>query len=223
MKPDIAKELDHDGLRKNFIKYTRQAFQMLPALHRPCILDIGCGTGVPALELASLSDGEIFGIDIDEGALEHFSKKITEVGLQDRVKAVKCSLFDIKFPDESFDIVWAEGVIALIGFEKGLKEWRRLIKPNGYVCIHDDVDDIQQKTEAIPKHGYMIINTFAVPKAAWWDEYYRVLEKRIQKLRDKYRADADVLVLLDKEQHEIDMFKTEPKYDGSIFYVIQKS
>ena len=216
-------ELDHDGLRKNFVTYTRQAFEMMPRLNRPRILDIGCGTGVPALELASLSDGEIFGIDIDEAALEGFSRKIAAAGLQDRVKAVKCSLFDIEFPNEHFDIVWAEGVIAIIGFEKGLKEWRRFIKPHGYLGIHDDVDDIQRKTEAIPAHGYTIINTFAVPKDTWWDEYYSLLEKRIKKLRNTYRADADVLAMLDKEQRGIEMFKNEPKYHGSLFYVIQKS
>ena len=66
MKHDFLAELDRDGLRSHFNTFTRQAFQRLPKLNRPRILDIGCGTGVPALELASLSDGEIFGIDIDE-------------------------------------------------------------------------------------------------------------------------------------------------------------
>lgn len=223
MKSDILTELDRDGLRGNFNRFTRRAFQMLPRLDRPRILDIGCGTGVPALELARLSDGEIFGIDIDEAALEGFSRKIADAGLQDRAKAVKCSLFDIEFPDESFDIVWAEGVIAIIGFDKGLREWRRLIKPHGYLGIHDNVDDIQRKTETIPAHGYAIINTFAVPKDTWWDEHYCLLEKRIQKLRNKYRENADVLALLNKEQNEVEMFKNEPRYHGSIFYVIQKS
>lgn len=223
MKHDIARELDHDGLRRNFNKYTRQAFQILPSLDRPRILDIGCGTGVPALQLARMSDGEIFGIDIDVTALEKFSQKIAAASLQDRVKAVKCSLFDIEYPDEHFDVVWAEGAIAIIGFEKGLREWHRLIKPHGYMGIHDDVDDIQRKTEAIPAHGYTIIDTFAIPKSAWWDEYYSPLEGRIQKLRTAYSKNADVQALLDKEQRGVEMFKKEPKYHGSIFYVIQKS
>ncbi|KPK67748.1 hypothetical protein AMJ87_12930 [candidate division WOR_3 bacterium SM23_60] len=156
-------------------------------------------------------------------SLEKFSQKIAAVSLQDRVKAVKCSLFDIEYPDEHFDVVWAEGVIAIIGFERGLREWHRLIKPHGYMGIHDDVDDIQRKTEAIPAHGYALINTFAIPKDTWWDEYYSHLEKRIETLRKKYQEDADVQALLDKEQRGVEMFKNEPKYHGSIFYVIQKS
>lgn len=38
---------------------------------------------------------------------------------------MNCSMFEMPFTDESFDIIWAEGSIYLIGFERGLDEWRR--------------------------------------------------------------------------------------------------
>lgn len=220
---NVLLELDRDGLRARFNTYTRQAFKRLPKLNRPRILDIGCGTGVPALELASLSDGEIFGIDVDEAALEEFSTKISNAGLHDRVKAVKCSLFEINFPDENFDIVWAEGVIAILGFEPGLREWRRLMRPHGFLVIHDNVDDMKTKHDIIPVCGYMLLEMFVVPKNTWWDEYYCPLEKRIQELRTKYSTDAKVLASLDKEQHEVEEFKNNPKYHGSVFYIMQKA
>lgn len=52
-----------DHLREGLVKYTRKAFKMLPKRPFPCILDIGCGSGVPTMELAKLSDGEIVAID----------------------------------------------------------------------------------------------------------------------------------------------------------------
>lgn len=223
MKHDFSTELDRDGLRAHFNTFTREAFQRLPKLNRPRILDIGCGTGVPSLELASVSDGEIFGIDIDEAALEVFSTKISDAGLQDRVKAVKCSLYKIDFPDENFDIVWAEGVIAIIGFEPGLREWRRLIKPHGFLVVHDNIDDMKTKHEIVPVCGYMLLDMFVVPKDIWWDKYYCPFEKRIQELRTKYRNDTKLLALLDKEQQEVEEFKKNPKYHGSVFYVMQKA
>ena len=58
MSIDIIDKLNLEQLRKGFLKYTRMAFQMLPKMNSPRILDIGCGTGVPTLELARLSDGE---------------------------------------------------------------------------------------------------------------------------------------------------------------------
>ena len=105
MSEDILNELDLDHFREVFNKYTIKAFQKLPKLEKPRILDIGCGSGVPTIELAKLSDGEVIGIDIDQELLDLLSKKIEQEGLTDRVKAIKCSLLDIKFPDNSFDIV----------------------------------------------------------------------------------------------------------------------
>jgi len=102
------------------------------------LLIIGCGSGVPTMELAKLSDGEIIGIDIDQELLDILSKKIEEEGLTNRVKAVKCSLLDIKFPDNSFDVIWAEGSITSLGVEKSLKKWNRLIKPEGFLVVHDE-------------------------------------------------------------------------------------
>jgi len=43
----------------------------------------------------------------------------------------------IDFPLEHFDIIWAEGSIFIMGFEKGLKNWRNYIKPKGYLVVHE--------------------------------------------------------------------------------------
>ena len=64
MSREIELEINADQLRLTFLKYTKKAFEMLPQINKPRILDIGCGSGVPTLELARLSNGEIIGIDI---------------------------------------------------------------------------------------------------------------------------------------------------------------
>lgn len=215
-------EINRDRLRANFNKYTRKAFQMLPTLKKPRILDIGCGSGVPTLELARLSKGEVIGIDIDQTQLKKFNIKIKEADLAHRVKTMKCSLKNMKFPHESFDIIWAEGTTWIIGFQKGLKEWRRFIKPNGFLVVHDEMSDIDKKRELIFICGYKLIGTFVVPADAWWTEYYRPLEERIHELREKYRNNSKILDVLDKEQREVEEYKNNPKYHGSVFFVMQK-
>ncbi len=105
MSKDISNEINTDQFRKNFNKYTRKAFQMLPELEKPRILDIGCGSGVPTIELAKLSNGEIIGIDINQSLLDQLNRKIEEKGVSNRMKTIKCSLFEIDFPDERFDII----------------------------------------------------------------------------------------------------------------------
>lgn len=95
---------------------------MLPEMDKPHILGVGCGSGGPTIELARLSNGEIIGLDIDQSALDKLNKKIEASGLSDRVKTVKGSLSDMNFPEESFEIIWAEGSIQLIGFKRGITE-----------------------------------------------------------------------------------------------------
>ena len=106
---DILFELNQDHFRERLNKYTRKAFQMLPELEKPRILDIGCGSGVPTIELAKLSDGEVIGLDIAQSQLDKLNRKIEKEGFSNRMKTIKRSLFEIDFPDESFDIIWAEG------------------------------------------------------------------------------------------------------------------
>ena len=72
-----------DLIRKRLIKYTRKAFRVLPKFDKPRILDIGCGTGVPTLELARLTNGEITGLDIDEEQLGRLLKKCEKLILSE--------------------------------------------------------------------------------------------------------------------------------------------
>jgi ribosomal protein L11 methylase PrmA len=62
MSKDLYSKIDRDRFRRRLFKYTRKAFQLLPELDKPCILDVGCGSGVPTIELAKLSNGEVVGL-----------------------------------------------------------------------------------------------------------------------------------------------------------------
>ncbi len=218
----ILEELNKDHLRKNLIKYTKKAYQMLPKMDKPNILDIGCGSGIPTIELASLSKGHIIGLDIDQFSLDKLNKKIKEAQLSDRVKTVKCSMFELNFPDESFDIIWAEGAIGRVGFKTGLVEWGRFLKRNGFLVIHDDTDNLTKKLKLIPACGYNLIGHFRLPKDAWWVDYYEPLEKRVNELRRKYSDNSNFLKELDKTQNEIDSYKKTPE-SSSVFFIMQKS
>ena len=212
-----------DLVRKRLAKYTRKAFGMLPEMDKPRILDVGCGSGVPTMELARLNQGEIIGIDIDQPALDKFTRKIKEAGLTDRVQAVNCSIFDMDFADESFDIIWAEGSIHVIGFERGLQEWKQFLKPNGFMVIHDEKGNVTQKLEQISSCGYELLGYFILNEDTWWSEYFAPLEKLICETRTKYADDPEVIRELHNAQREIDMFKNNPERNSSVCFVIKKN
>jgi len=211
-----------EQIRKRLLKYTRKAFRMWPQLPKPRILDVGCGSGTPTMELARLSNGEIIGLDINQPLLDRLTRKIKKAGLSDRVKTVKCSMSDMDFPDESFDIIWAEGSIWVIGFERGLKEWRRFLKPNGFMVVHDEIGNIKEKIEQISNCGYELLEYFTLNEDTWWIEYYAPLEKLVNEIRTKYSDNHKALAVLEKDQREIDMFKKNPRRYSSVFFIMKK-
>lgn len=196
---------------------------MLPKLDKPRILDIGCGSGVPTMELARLGQGEVIGIDIDQPALDKLTKKIREAGFSNRVQAVNCSILDMVFPDESFDIIWSEGSIFVIGFKRGIQEWKRFLKPNGFMVVHDEKENVEEKLAQISKCGYKLLGYFILSEDTWWTEYFAPLEKLIAKSQTSYTDDPHTLEELNQAQRELEMFKNNPERNNSVCFVIQKN
>ena len=195
---------------------------MLPSMREPRILDIGCGSGIPTLELARLSQGEVIGIDIDQPALERFVRKIEEAGLTSRVQALNCSMFDMDFQDESFGIIWAEGSIHEIGFATGLRQWRRLAKKGGFLVIHDERGDVGEKLAQIVESGYELVGHFALDEATWWTEYFAPLEALIGEYRIRCADDPEVLEELGQAQENLDTFKQHSQSTTSAYFVMKK-
>ena len=210
-----------DRIRKRLLKYTRKAFRMLPQLDKPRILDIGCGSGVPTMELARLSDGEVIGMDIDQGLLDVLRENTEKAGLSDRVKVIKRSLFDMEFPDESFDVIWAEGSINVIGFKKGLQEWKRLLKPGSFMVVHDERGNVEEKLEQISSCGYELLGYFELDEETWRAEYFAPLERLVLETQAKYTDAPGVVEALHDPQRDIDMFKKAPELNSSVCFIMQ--
>ena len=246
MENDIFFEIQNNLPRESpgRDKYTRKAFWMIPMLDDPRILDIGCGTGGPTLELARLSKGEVIGIDINQPFLDELNKEIENSRLSDRVRSINCSMLKMDFPKESFDVIWAEGSIFVIGFERGLAEWRRFIKSYGYLAVHEmawlrpnppnEIHDywkriypriktVRENLKLISKCNYSLIGYFTLPEDAWWIEYYSPLEKIIEGLRKKHGDNPEALKVIEGQREEIEMYKKYKKWFGSAFFVMQRN
>ncbi len=222
MNIEAQLQTQKDRIRKRLLKYTRKAFRVLPQLDKPRILDIGCGSGVPTIELARLTDGVITGIDIDAAMLDRLQKKIEKTGLSERVGTIKCSVTDIKFPDENFDLIWAEGSIHAIGFTQGLREWKRFLKPGGYLAIHDERGNLKKKLEQISICGYELLGYFELNIDVWWAEYFAPMEEFINRTSNRYAGNNEVDKALHKEQMEIDNFKKNPERNSSVFFILKR-
>jgi len=223
--------------------HTRRAHAMLPRMEEPRILDVGCGSGDVTIELVKLAGGRAIGFDCDASALEKLARNAREAGLAERIETVNRSMLAIDFADESFDIVWAEGAIHIIGFERGLDEWRKLIRAGGFLVVHEGVwlrpnppreirdgwsgnyPGIRTAPEyiaAIPKNGYEPVGHFTLPETFWWDEYFGPLVERVRALRAKHAGDAAALAVLDREEREAELYRRNAGWYGSGFFVMRK-
>lgn len=194
---------------------------MLPKLDKPRILDIGCGTGIPTIELARLCNGDIIGIDINQDVLNNLNLKIEREGFSNRIKTINCSLTKTEFPDNNFDIIWDEGVLHILDLKRSLKECNRILKPNGFLVIGEMIKWIEDKFDIFPKFGFKLVNQFLLPEECWWAEYYMPLEKGIIELRKKYIKSEDFKKIRQHER-EIEMVKKNPKDFDCGFYIMQK-
>lgn len=219
---------------------TRRAFSLLEGLpDRPRILDVGCGPGAQTFDLARISKAEIVAVDNHPPYVEALAKTAAAEGLDDRISARTGDMFALDFPERSFDVVWAEGSIYIIGFERGLREWAPLLKTGGYVAVTEmtwlDRDAPQELTdfwlEAYPamqdakgnlaileRCGYEPVGHFPLPPETFWDDYYTPLEARLEELRPKYADDGEARQVLEMTEQEIDLHRRYAEYYGYVFY-----
>jgi len=221
MYEKILEELDAEGLRTVFLKYTIEAFNSLPKIDNPRILDVGCGTGQPSLELYKLSDGEVYAIDIDEDALNKFKLKIKQNGLSDRLKVYNNSIYKTQFDDEMFDIIWEEGVFHLLKIKKALNECRRVLKLNGFMVSGETAVWKGKNLKNFPKYGFKLVKEIRWEKGCWWTDYYAPLENRIIMLKNKY-GNIENIKQIRRHLDEIEMVKKNINAFDCTTYIMQK-
>ncbi len=209
--------VDPEVFRANLLKYTRIAFQLLPPITGPAILDAGCGTGVPTIELSRLCDGSILAVDTDGAALERLRDKIAENRLEERVRTLQCSFTQLPPGEGPFDIVWAEGSVSSIGFTAALAALGRHLKAGGFLVVHDEEGDWFAKLQAAQAGGFEVRGFFVLPGSVWWNEYYRHLEAALSQA-----TAASPPFQLEQLREEVAQFRSEPQRCGSAYFILRK-
>ena len=234
----VHKDLPQEGPGSK--ESTLRALSMIKDLPpSPSILDIGCGPGRQTIDLANNTNGSIIAIDIFDQYLDQLKEKVKTEKLKERVHVLNCSMEDLKFKPQQFDLIWSEGAIYLMGFEKGLTSWKKFLKPGGYIAVteavwlrsdppedlkkfwmegYPGIQTVQVNIPIIEKCGYKLTGHFTLPESDWW-QYYKPLQKRINHL--KHNASPELLEHLKWEEIEFDYYKKYSKYYGYEFYVMR--
>lgn len=104
------------------------------------ILDIGCGRGRVASNMAQMSGAHLVGMNIDPDQLESAKQFARGHGLAQRCQFLQQDVNDMPypFPDASFDHIYEIQCVFTIAkdLEKAFKEIHRLLKPGGkFGCL----------------------------------------------------------------------------------------
>ncbi len=138
MREDVFFEL-HEGLEKQAPGddvHTRRAFEMISlTTSSPRILDIGCGPGRQTLELGRLTDAPIVAADLYKSFLLQVDQCSRAAGLSNHIFPVQADMQALPIVPASFDVIWSEGAIYLMGFEAGLRAWWPILRPGGCMVL----------------------------------------------------------------------------------------
>jgi SAM-dependent methyltransferase len=219
---------------------TREALRRLPRQPLLRIVDAGCGTGRQTLVLASELKVPIDAVDTFQPFLERLAESAAAAGLAGLVRPQNLNLAELPTVFHDLDLIWSEGAIYNVGFERGLAIFARALAPGGMVAVtectwlvdeppplarefwseaYPPMTSIAANCRAAESVGYRVLETFVLPQSAWTDGYYGPLAPRARALAT--HESAEVRGLAAGMLREIDVFEKAGESYGYVFYLLQ--
>ncbi|MDL5029204.1 MerR family transcriptional regulator [Vibrio sp. TMPB1044] len=172
------------------------------------VLEIGCGKGIATTVLARAikehqADVQITAVDNDQPSLDILTQQAQASGLESNVQTVCASMMDLPFEAKSFDLIWSEGSAYIMGVQKALKQWRKLLTDDGILVVNDlvwntenpsepvkafwqkeypDMTTVPERIKQAKAEGYQVLDDFAMSDAGWL-AYYLPLQKQVEALK----------------------------------------
>jgi len=209
----------------------------------PEILDVGCGTGAQTMVLAANTDGHIVATDLFPSFLEQLDRAIVREGLEDRIEIREADMNDLPFAAESFDLIWSEGAIFVIGFDSGLSAWRPLVKPGGYLVVSEAawfqpdppaevyefwqehypaIRSVDENLEAARERGWLPAGNFHLPEEGWAEKYHGPLGERLVVFREENAGDPVAQAVAEMTELEMSIYSRFSDYYGYEFFVFRR-
>ena len=132
---DIQAELDftkHPGA----LETTNELIDLCAVDNTKHVLDVGCGVGMTPAYLVNQADCHVTGLDLRSSMIRVRTERAERQALGDRATFVVADARYLPFPPNTFDVVMAESVFALIlEQERAMAECARVVKAGGKVGI----------------------------------------------------------------------------------------
>ena len=130
---ELGKKVIHPGGRKS----TGEVYQMAKIQTTHLVLDMGCGVGTTAIEIAKKFGCSVVASDIDQNMLDKARENVKRAGLSDKIKILHADIQQMPFADNQFDVVIIEAVTMFVDRKKAAIEICRVSKLGGSVVEHE--------------------------------------------------------------------------------------
>ncbi|MFJ6776684.1 SAM-dependent methyltransferase [Kitasatospora sp. NPDC091257] len=122
-------------------RLTDRLISLLRLKDEDYLLDVGCGTGHPAMRLAEQTRARILGVNISSSQVDTAAAKSRAAGLSSRLEFVHADAMELPYESGTFDAAWAVEMLFHVPDRlQVLREIHRTLKPGGRVVLTDFVE-----------------------------------------------------------------------------------
>jgi ubiquinone/menaquinone biosynthesis C-methylase UbiE len=207
------------------------------------IADIGCGTGSQTLDLARLLNGHVTAVDLSGLFLEKLRSKAEIQKVSHKIDTLEASMEDLPFEEESLDVIWSEGAIYNMGFEAGIKAWKKFLKKGGYLAVSEiswkskdrpekleahwrgeypEIDLPSEKIKLLEENGYSLSAFFFLSQLSWIEWFYKPMYDRFEPFLEKHGHSEQAKAIVAAEKKEIRFYEEYHQYYGYGFYIAKR-
>jgi SAM-dependent methyltransferase len=129
----LGKRVIHPGGTRS----TEELFGLARIQCSDHVLEVGCGVGTTAIEIARRFGARVTAIDIDEEMLEAAKVNVHRAGFEGEIELHRADIQRLPFPDETFDRVVIEAVTMFVDRDQAAREVVRVCKIGGRVVDHE--------------------------------------------------------------------------------------
>ncbi len=222
---------------------TRRALAACDLPEAPRVADLASGTGASALILAEDLEAEVVALDMDDGFLKSLRDRAERREIDEWIITQKGDIASLSLPEEAFDLVWCEGGIYLVGWERALAHWGDLLKEDGHLVVSDCVWTVpaadraplatsfweteypemttkERRVAQAEAAGFEVLTTFDIGDEGW-ERYYAPLRQRLALVQNATPSE-EMQALAKGVEREIAVWEAHKDAFAYVFFVLAR-